>query len=637
MRDLIKKYLERGVSRRRFLSGLGAAGISSIAATSMARSLAPFQARAAEAATEGMPSWMRSMRGTGGELLVAQLRAAGIQHIFLNPSSGGAPIFDALVDAPDLHPIKALQEGALAAMADGYAKASGKTPFVFMSKRGLPNFMTQMFNSWKDNVPMVVTIDGPGVESMAQNTASDIDHGEEMAGPITKWHWKVETTGKIPELTRRALKFASTRPSGPVFLAYPQNALRGKAEATVMDQSKFDIPMKIRPDAAQVEKAARLLLEARNPLLYVGDEIAWCGAQKEVLELAELLALPVTQPRGSLGWSIPFPTRNPLFLGDHHKDMRYPGKVDVMLNLGSRMPFAGASPKVSPRVKLIQVRMDTVDLARTYPTDLPIVADLKLATADLLDAIRSMATAGRLQKIRESRYSKTKEFTSQMRQFQQSIARKRANRTPVSVERLGMELESVLEKDTCFVAEIASGRTMETLMSFGGDDKQYFSNSGRALGWGLPAAFGVKLALPDRPVVGIMGDGAFCFAGPTPLWSYARYRAPVTLIVLNNRSYNNERSGMMGRGGRMFQTGQDMVCYMGDPDIDYAKMAVTFGVEGEAVREPSTLRAALERAKRANVEGRPYLLDVHSARHGVGATSNWHPGYSIEALRTRKV
>ena len=80
----------------------------------------------------------------------------------------------------------------------------------------------------------------------------------------------------------------------------------------------------------------------------------------------------MAQPPGSLGWSIPFPTRNLLFWGDYHKGMRHPGKVDVMLNLSSRMPFAGASPKVSPRVKLIQVRMDTVDLARTYPTDMSI-------------------------------------------------------------------------------------------------------------------------------------------------------------------------------------------------------------------------------------------------------------------------
>ncbi len=200
-----------------------------------------------------------------------------------------------------------------------------------------------------------------------------------------------------------------------------------------------------------------------------------------------------------------------------------------------------------------------------------------------------------------------------------------------------MEMESVLEKDTCIVSEVDSGRSLEHLMLFGGDDKQYFGNGGQALGWGLPASFGVKMALPDRPVVALIGDGAFLFAGPQPLWSFARYRAPVTLIVLNNRSYNNERNRIWYTGGRQFKTARDMVCYLGDPDIDYVKMAASFGVDGEAVEGPSSIRPALERAKRATAEGKPYLLDVHVERRGIGADSTWHPSYSIEALRQRKV
>jgi thiamine pyrophosphate-dependent acetolactate synthase large subunit-like protein len=174
-------------------------------------------------------------------------------------------------------------------------------------------------------------------------------------------------------------------------------------------------------------------------------------------------------------------------------------------------------------------------------------------------------------------------------------------------------------------------------MSFGGADKQFFGTSGAALGWGLPAALGVKLAHPDREVVSVVGDGAFLFSGPQPLWSFARYNVPVTIIVCNNRSYNNERNRIWNNGGRQFQTGKDMACYLGDPDIDYAKAASAFGVEGEIVAEPSTLRPALERAKRATAGGRPYLLDVHIEREGIGATSMWHPPYSIAALRQRRV
>ena len=637
MRELIKQYLDRGISRRNFLSGLGAAGITTVAANSMASSLAPFMAEADDAAANGSPAWMQQVRGTGGALLAAQLKAAGIEHIFVNPSSGQAPFFDALVDEPGMHLIKGLQEGALAAMADGFAKASGKTPFILIARPGLPNCMTQMYNSWKDRIPMVVATDLGGIDGLGQDGFEEIDHMGEMTRPITKWHWMAEKLEKIPEVTRRAIKFASTQPCGPVFVAYPSNTLREEGEAAVMEQSKFAVPMKIRPDQASVEKAARLLLEAQNPLLYAGDEIVWCGAQKEVVELAELMGLPVVRPPRSMGWSRPFPTRHPLYLGDYQREMRYPGKVDVMLNLGSRMPYAGAGLNMSVAVKLIQVRTDPDNLARVYPTELSIVADLKLATADLLAAIRSMATADRLRRMREPRLAKTREFSAKMRNFRESIARGRWEQSPLSMERLGMEMESVLEKDTCIVSEVDSGRSLEHLMLFGGDDKQYFGNGGQALGWGLPASFGVKMALPDRPVVALIGDGAFLFAGPQPLWSFARYRAPVTLIVLNNRSYNNERNRIWYTGGRQFETARDMVCYLGDPDIDYVKMAASFSVGGEAVEGPSSIRPALERAKRATAEGKPYLLDVHVERRGIGANSSWHPPYSIEALRQRKV
>ena len=637
MKQMIKGYLDGTISRRRLLSGLATVGVASVAARSMASSLASFQTPTpGHEEQAGTPPWMKSMRGTGGKLLVEQLKQAGTRHMFVGCSAAGVSIFDALVDEPDFHLIEAVQEGAVAAMADGYAKASGKTPFCYCSPRGIPNFMTQMFNSHQDNIPMVVTTDYPAIPELGEENSDYTDHVDEITQPMSKWRWVVETTEKIPEVTRRAMAFASTQPCGPVFLAFPSNTLSGTAEASIMDQSKFNLTMKTRPDPAVVEQAARLLIEARSPLLYVGDEITWDGAEAEVQELAELLALPVVQPAGSLGWSIPFATRHPLFLGDYQKEFRFLGETDVMLNLGAKMPVRHG---VEPSVKVIQVRRDPASLARLYPTEVPIVADLKLTTMDLLVAIHSLATAARLQQIRDSRYSRIKAFTDGMREFQHAIAAKAAARPEVSLERTALDLEAVLDKESYFVGELNSARPIEksTLMSFGGTDKRYLSNTGRALGWSLAASVGIKLAQPDRPVVAMMGDGAFLFGGPQALWSMARYKAPVTSIIWNNRSYDVERTGMYSKGGRQFETGRDMVCYLGDPDIDYAKIAAGFGVEGETVTDAAGFRPVLERAKRANIEGRPYLIDLHAPRHGPGASSSWHPDYSIAALRKREV
>ena len=289
------------------------------------------------------------------------------------------------------------------------------------------------------------------------------------------------------------------------------------------------------------------------------------------------------------------------------------------------------------RTKLIPIRLDPTGLARAAPVDLAMVADLRLAMADLNDAIRSMATAARLKTIADERTGRAAAYSKQMHDEREALARALANSKPVSVERLGLELEANLYRDTCYVTDADSGKTMDALMSFGGDDKPYFSTSPNVLGWGMAAGFGVKLARPDVPVVSVVGDGSFCFSGPQPLWSMARYKAPVTVIVLNNHSYNNERNRIWNGAGRQFEAARDMTCYLGDPDVDYAKAAGAFGVEGETVKEPDGVKDALARAKSAMVEGRPYLLDIHIKREGLGAVSEWHPPYSVADLRTRKV
>ena len=236
----IKDYLERAISRRRLLSNLGKLGLASVAAKSLASPLAAFQAPQRSASVESdTPPWMKRVRGTGGKLLIEQLKQADVKHIFVGCSAAGVSIFDALVDEPDFHIIQAVQEGAVAAMADGYAKASGKTLFCYCSPRGIPNFMSQMFNTHQDNIPMVVTTDYPAIPDLGEENSDYTDHVDEITQPMTKWHWVVETTEKIPEVTRRAMAFASTAPCGPVFLAFPSNTLSGTGEADIKDQSKL--------------------------------------------------------------------------------------------------------------------------------------------------------------------------------------------------------------------------------------------------------------------------------------------------------------------------------------------------------------------------------------------------------------
>src|SRR5262249_36297326 len=156
------------------------------------------------------------------------------------------------------------------------------------------------------------------------------------------------------------------------------------ATANVVDQALFDVPMKVRPDAKDIEAVARLLIEAKNPLLSVGDEVTMCQGEKEVVELAELLGLPVAGG-GEFGvWSKPFPTKNALYLGPVLRNMRFPGQVDLRLNIGNQYGEVR-----SPGATLVSIRRDPTSLARVSAVDCGLVADAKLAAADLVAAVKS--------------------------------------------------------------------------------------------------------------------------------------------------------------------------------------------------------------------------------------------------------
>ena len=637
LKGLIKSYLDDGLSRRQFLTKLAAIGLSTSAASAVAKEFSPFVERKNDENAKPLPEWVKPVSGTGGKLLVEQLKASGHKFLFVNPSSGEAPIFDALVDEPDIQIIKSIHEGALVAMADGYAKATGETPCVIISRPGIPNAMSMMFNSWKDYTPMLVLTDDVSVGMLSQDGFEAMDHMTSMTQTMTKWHWSIQAANKIPEILRRGQKFASTKPSGPVFIAIPSDHLSTKTEAAIIDQQKFSVDMQIAASAKDITKIAKLLLAADNPLILSGDEVRYCQAEAELLELTELLGIPLVNDF-TASWSKHFPSKHPLFIGNYHPTSRFPGKIDLMLNLGSRMPLAGSKFRIESAVTLIQVRLDVENLARVYPTELAIVADIKLTILALIEEIRRQAPSRKLKRVAGERLQRAKHYRSETDAAYQLIAKKKWDKDPISGERVVLELEDSLEKDSIIVSDNDTYQwAIDNYLTYGPENKDYYFNTGFTLGWGLPAAFGVKLALPNRQVVCLVSDGTFLFSGPQPLWSYSRYRAPVIIIVMNNHSYNNERNRIMSQRGRSYETARDMVCYLGDPDVNYVKLAAGFDVEGEIVNKPEQIKVAIKRAIKTTTDGRPYLIDMHVERTGSLANSTWHPEFSIESLRTRKV
>jgi thiamine pyrophosphate-dependent acetolactate synthase large subunit-like protein len=638
LKDLVVRYLDRKLSRRRFFERVTAAGFSAAAAASILESLGPV----ASAAGADDASGRATVQGTGGELLVHQLRAAGVEFVFNCNGSGSAAVFDALAGREDMQVIQVLQEGQMVAVAHGYALASGKVAFTINDSVGLPNTLNNVYNAWKDRTPIVVAAQREA--SLRHGGRDEFEEWDDYlspSAPFTRWRWSVEDARRIPEITRRAFKIASTPPQGPVTLAFPENTLWSKGvKAEILDRERFILEPKLPPDPGSIERAARLLVEAKNPLLLLGPEVTRGGGKPEALALAEQLSLPVAQAEGLFD---DFPTDHPLFLGDFVWPMPADRRVDLVLLLGGKMP---PEEEIADGARVVHVTTDPDLIGRVVPADVGIVAAARPAAAELAESVRSLLTADRIQRLGRERLEAVRALTDADRAERRAVTERHWDDEPLSWGRVAAELERRLDPDAIVVPELTSNNwinpTVENVaireLTFGpGRKSKIGRTTGSALGWGIGASIGVKLAQPDRQVVALQGDGGFLFSQAETLWTMARYEVPVIVVIFNNRSYNGPRNRILRGQGRQAVSGMDMTCYLGDPDVDFARVASGFGVDGEVVRTPAEVGPAIDRAIRRTRDGRPYLIDAVVARTGAGAGSTWHPAYSVAARRTRKV
>lgn len=640
VRELVDEYLSRRLSRRAFARRMAGWGFSLAGVASILDSLAPLVERdaSAEAAASATPN---TVRGTGGELLVEQLRAAGVRFLFNCNSSGSAAIFDALVDRPDVHVIAVPQEGQMVAVAQGYALASGTIPFTMSDSAGFPNTLDNMYNAWRDRTPLVVGSqrEATGLEG-GRDTPQEWDEFLSPASSFTRWRWSVDRAERIPEITRRAFKIASTPPAGPVALAFPDDVLSASnVSAPIVEHDRLMVAPPVKANPTLLEEAAQLLVESKRPIVLVGPEVTRWAGTPEVVALAERLGIPVTQGERLFD---DFPTGHPLFVGDYRGPSPYSAPADLLLSLGARLPHEEGL--VPSGAKIIHVSIDPDSIGRIVPADLGVVGDVKEAAADLLAAVEAVATKDRLDQVRTARFGGVRALTDSLRAQRAALVRERWDHRPLSRERVSAELIEVLEKDAIIVPELSQyggGYFAENValsqFTFGPGGMHHIGRTtGGALGWGVGAALGVKLALPDRQVVALQGDGSFLLGQTETLWTMVRYEVPVIVVIYNNRSYNGPRDAIFRQNGRQTQAGKDMTCYLGNPDVDFAKVAAGFGVKGEVAENPDQLKAALRRAIRTTRDGMPYLIDALIERTGAAADSTWYPKYSVAAARIRK-
>src|SRR5438132_13465246 len=297
MRNLVAQLLSNGISRRDFVRRLVATGVTATAAHSILESVT------ALAQTPGAlpvsPESIKLVQGTGGEAFAEQLIASGVKYVFGNSASEDAHFYDALLDRPQLQYILTPHEGPGAAMAAGYVKASGEPSIVMQAGSvSLMNAMGQMFNAFKEQTPLVFySYRSEQSGAAGRDGFEEVANQEQIVAPLAKYYWLARRPEMLPETVRRAFKAAWTPPYGPTYASCHADLNQAKIRTEIITHDKVDQSHQVRPNPKEIERAAKLLVEAKTPLMIVGDEVYKAKAASKAVKLAEMLGMPVTQAR----------------------------------------------------------------------------------------------------------------------------------------------------------------------------------------------------------------------------------------------------------------------------------------------------------------------------------------------------
>ena len=566
----------------------------------------------------------RPMTANASHLMVEQLVASGIKYVFNNSGSREALFFNELHSRPDIHGILGLHEGAVTAMAGGYTQAKlAPGVMVVHLGAGLAQCMGQLINVWTGSLPVVVITFAGDTGSFADRISLDVSHNAgptAISAPMTKASWTVIEPEGLPAAVERALRVAMTPPVGPVHLAI-YDRLLGPEQFTA-NIIEGDLPELHAgyPSDSDVEQIAQALRDAKRPLLYAGDSIWKSGANAEVTALAERFGIPVVgELRG-------VPIKHPLHCGGRRLEQAADIDPDLILCFGVRHNGSGTADDYSAffnAERIIAVGSDVENLNNIPGLDLAVLADEKRTAQRLLELNDSS-----LEKLADRR-AWAREEAASLRARQRDAARSIAQQ-PGKVRPfvLGDALDKTLERFGGGLVTIEQFAVAQDILENTGDagNNEYIRPAGGSEGYGMGAAIGAKLGAPDKPVVGLVGDGSLYYSD-SALWTAASHRIPVLYVISNNGAYGIVATSFAGADANMKRTGEYQGVVL--DNIDPVKLAESFGVEGIDATDESNIADAIEHGlKTVEEEKRPFLLNVHLP---LGLPAGGRPGapYSL--------
>ncbi len=540
---------------------------------------------------------------TGAQALIKSLEHEGVEVIFGLPGGAILPAYDPIIESPIRHILVRHEQGA-GHMAEGYAHASGR-PGVCMvtSGPGATNIVTPLADAYIDSIPMVAITGQVSRAGIGTDAFQEVDiTGITM--PVTKHNWLVQSAADIPNVIREAFHIATTGRPGPVLVDVPKDVLTETMEwfwPDGVDLPGYKPTLKGHPK--QIKQAAQLIAQSRRPVIYAGGGILKARAAEALRELAELTNIPVVTTLMARG---AFPDGHPLHLGMPGMHGMYSAvtsmqRSDLLITLGARFDdrVTGKLDAFAPDAKIIHVDIDPAELGKVRQPDVPIVGDARIIIEAIIDEVRADHTgpdAIERQEWLDVVQGWKTEYP--LRYVQEPDG-------PLKPQFVLERLRDLSPADTIVAAGV--GQHQMWAAQFWHFTAPYtWINSGGlgTMGFAVPAAIGAKVAMPERTVWGVDGDGCFQMTAQELVCASVE-QIPVKIAILNN-SY----LGMVRQWQELFYEERYSEVYL-SPDLpDYVKWAESMGCAAFRCDHPGDVDAVIEKANAIN--DRPVVIDFRT-------------------------
>ena len=542
---------------------------------------------------------------TGRSAFLSILKSEGVTHLFGNPGTTELPIMHALKDYPEIKYILGLQESIVVAMADGYSRATGKLSVCNVHVApGLGNAMGAIYNAKFVGSPVIITA---GQQEQGHGLMEPMLYGPlvQMAEPLVKWAIEVTRLEDLPRILRRAAKIALAPPTGPVFISLPGDILNTEAKLDLGKPSR--VKYNISPDKETLKDIKDRILQANNPVIISGHEIAQTDSFSEITKFSEIIGAPVYQqtvPHGSH-----YPSEHKTYVGTMPRSQSEVKKIlenyDLLICVGSdvlRMSVWSSTEPLPKNMSIIHIGIRDWELAKNYHTEQAILGNVKTTLLNLNKTIANNLNKKyknnanrRIKEIEKFNWSKNKKnLTSKTLKDKDII--------PITPNWLMMTLAENISNNNIVVEEaLVSSRSLLNFLPFK-NSKDFYGLASGGIGWAVSGCIGVSLANNNKTIVAIIGDGSSMYAIQS-IWTAAHYNLPIIYVIANNQSYRIIKERLEGFHNNTNFVGMDF----NKPKIDFVKLGNSMGVESMQVSEPTELKSLFKKAFKYK---KPYLIEV---------------------------